>query len=130
MSDCQIKYKLHPSEYNIWKEYPDLCRLAEVANVEILDSDVDLYSLFATSFYQIGVFSTAIYEGIGMGCKTVLLNLPGVEYMDDLVASSLAVLLTPGEKLSTTLERAARIPVLESASELFGDQKSVLGAIS
>ncbi len=77
----RIVYKLHPGEYDRWREYPSLTALAAQPNVRIC-LDEDLYALFAQSEYQMGVYSTAIYEGIEFGCRTVLLDLPGIEYMD------------------------------------------------
>ncbi len=79
--DYSIKYKLHPGEYGRWKTYPSLVKLLNKRNVEILE-EVDIYKLFAEAEYQVGVFSTALYEGIEFGCKTILLDLPGIEYMD------------------------------------------------
>lgn len=75
-----IKYKLHPGEYGRWKKYPNLLQLSNYNNIEIIE-DIDLYELFSSSEYQIGVFSTALYEGIEFDCKTILLDLPGVEEM-------------------------------------------------
>lgn len=80
----QLKYKLHPGEYNRWESYPSLVKLSKLDNVEIL-KDTDLYELFTTSSIQIGVFSTAIYEGVEFGCKTILIDLPGIEYMDKFI---------------------------------------------
>lgn len=77
-----IKYKLHPEEYESWQKHPSLVKLSRMANVEIIKEEVPLYALFASSALQIGVFSTALFEGVEFGCKTLLLNLPGVEYMD------------------------------------------------
>jgi len=77
-----LKYKLHPGEYDRWQTYPSLQKLSKKKNVEILTS-VDLYALFSSCEYQIGVFSTALSEGIEFDCKTILLNLPGVEEMSE-----------------------------------------------
>jgi len=35
--------------------------------------------------YQVGVFSTAIYEGLQRGCKTIVLHIDGVEAIEDLI---------------------------------------------
>ena len=75
-----IKYKLHPGEYGRWKNYPNLIKLSRYENVEILE-DADLYDLFSSSEYQIGVYSTALSEGVEFGCKTILLDLLGIEEM-------------------------------------------------
>lgn len=86
-------YKLHPGEYETWREnYPYLNRTLELVEKEkkvsfkvIDDNKTPLYELFATSEYQIGAFSTAIYEGLSFDCKTFIINVPGIEYLEDLI---------------------------------------------
>jgi len=78
---CLIMYKLHPGEFDRWENYPALRELSAMENVKIIKDEVPLYQLFATSGTQVGVFSTALYEGVEFGCNTVLLDLPGIEYM-------------------------------------------------
>lgn len=51
----------------------------------------DLYALLSDSKYVIGVYSTAIYEAIELGVKPILVNLSGIEYMEDLLTSGKAV---------------------------------------
>ena len=77
----QIIFKLHPEEYSKWNNYENLKNIISILNVKVVE-DVDLYKLLAESEYQVGVFSTALYEGVEFGCKTILLDLPGIEYMD------------------------------------------------
>lgn len=85
-----IHYKLHPGEYERWRQYPELVALSRYPNVRIVDA-CDLYELLGTARYLIGVFSTAIYEGLEIGVRPVLVDLPGIEYMEDLLASGRAV---------------------------------------
>ena len=59
-------------------------RLQKKYNVSIV-TNVDLYEYLAKSEYQAGVFSTALYEGVEFNCKTILLKLPGIEYMDQFI---------------------------------------------
>ena len=47
--------------------------------------NINLYKQLATSEFQAGVFSTALYEGVEFNCKTILLDLPGIEYMDKFI---------------------------------------------
>jgi hypothetical protein len=91
----EICYKLHPGEYDRYREYPSLVKLMEYDTVTVV-KEADLYALLAQSYYQIGVFSTAIYEGIEMGCKTILLNITGVEYMEDILAQNQATFYREG----------------------------------
>ncbi len=82
-----IKYKLHPGEYSRYKsEYPELMPATDLPNVEIIDNnEQNLYYHLNTSEYVIGVYSTAVYEALAFGCKVVVLDLPGVEYMSELI---------------------------------------------
>ncbi len=77
----KIYFKMHPSEYGRSNTYPTLQTLVDYGMVEIVEES-DLYRLFAVSEYQAGVFSTALYEGVEFDCKTILFDLPGIEYMD------------------------------------------------
>ncbi|GAA0434800.1 hypothetical protein GCM10008983_09210 [Lentibacillus halophilus] len=94
MPDYYFIYKLHPGEYDRWKsEYPDLVEASTFENLEVIDhNEKSLYSYFAESEFQIGVNSTAIFEGMTLGCKTILVNLQGIEYMDDLINENIVML--------------------------------------
>lgn len=121
LGNFEVIYKLHPSEYDCWREYPALVELAQRRNVTIIDYHADLYRLFAEAEYQFGVFSTAVYEGIGMGCKTVLFDLPGSEYMENLVERGLAILQRQGGSMAECLRSADAIDTSHSRVELFDD---------
>ena len=93
----RIVYKLHPGEYGRWKkEYPWLVE----SGMRVLDDDkMPLYRLFAESEIQVGVYSTAIYEGLGFGLKTYLIDLPGVEYMIELIENKAASVISSADEL-------------------------------
>jgi hypothetical protein len=81
-----IYYKLHPGEYGRWMDYPLLNHMVLAKKVHVVEN-TDLYKLLAESEFQIGVFSTALFEGMELGCKTILVDLPGIEYMEELIRS-------------------------------------------
>ncbi|WP_416147678.1 hypothetical protein ACM26V_15745 [Salipaludibacillus sp. HK11] len=93
MPEYHFIYKLHPGEYSRWrKEYPDLLMGSNLDNLQVVDhNEKNLYSFFAESEYQVGVYSTAIFEGLTMDCKTILFNLKGIEYMQDLIEQDLVM---------------------------------------
>jgi len=64
----EIVYKLHPGEYDRWRdEYPQLAQ----SDIRVVDSsEPPLYQLFAESTVQIGVGSTAVYEGLCFDLET------------------------------------------------------------
>ena len=85
MPDYRVIYKLHPGEYETWRvNYPELVN--DLYNFIVIDdSKTQLYELFAKSKYQIGAFSTAIYEGLMFDCITFIVNIGGIEYLSDLI---------------------------------------------
>mgnify|MGYP001087615177 CR=1 FL=1 len=76
----KVYYKLHPSEYGNWQNNQSLVEISKNKNFKLVE-DVDLFELFSKCKYQVGVFSTALFEGIEFGCKLILVDLPGSEYM-------------------------------------------------
>lgn len=89
----KILYKLHPAEFDIWKKNQSLVQLQEVLDIEIVTTQKHLYHLMATSEFQVGVFSTALYEGVVFNCKTILLNIQGIEYMEDFIKVNETIIL-------------------------------------
>lgn len=69
----RIIYKLHPQEYDSWKKrYPWLFD----ADIQVVASDSPaLYRLFAESTAQIGVGSTAVYEGLNFDLDTYIVDI-------------------------------------------------------
>ncbi len=90
LEHCQIKYKLHPAEYGFWHKTASLVELSKRDNVEIVQ-DGDLYEIFATSQYQIGVNSTALYEGLEFDLTTVIVDIPGMVKEEDLIEQKKAI---------------------------------------
>lgn len=100
--DYQIIYKLHPGEYGTWRENYEYLNKAidEFDNFKVIDeSQPPLYELFAKSHYQVGAFSTAIYEGLAFNCKTFIIDVPGVEYLDDLIEKDIVKKVKDSEEL-------------------------------
>lgn len=81
--DWQVVYKLHPGERRTWRsEYP---WLAEAGIPVVEDGGEHLYRLLAASRVQVGVYSTALLEGLALGCRTIVLQAPGAEAMAGVV---------------------------------------------
>lgn len=97
--ELDVVYKLHPGEYSRWEaEYPWLAD----APLEVV-SDEPLYELFATSSAQVGVFSTALYEGLCFDLDTYIVDLPGVSYVEHLIDSDAARLVSSADELGEAL---------------------------
>ena len=106
-ADYAFIYKLHPGEYGTWREnYNYLTKaIDEFDNFTVIDkSEPPLYELFAKSNYQIGAFSTAIYEGLAFNCKTFIIDVPGVEYLDDLIDKNIVKKVKSSEELINYLK--------------------------
>jgi hypothetical protein len=106
-NDYEVLYKLHPGEYNIWKkEYKKLFEAEKCMNLKIVDSnDVPLYKILSESKIQVGVYSTALYEGIALGCKTFLFSTNGVEYLEDLLNNKVALSFNNSDGLSNLINQ-------------------------
>jgi hypothetical protein len=97
-ADETVVYKLHPKEYADWEErYPHLVSSA----VEISAGEPPLYELFAESQAQIGVDSTALYEGLRFGLNTYILNDAGSVQMEYLLSNGHATLVRAVEDYLT-----------------------------
>ena len=82
MINYQVIFKLHPSEVSLANRYN---LLKNKKNILVLqDPKILLYDLFAKCEYQVGVYSTALIEGLGFGLKTIMVKLQGWKYFEDL----------------------------------------------
>lgn len=97
-----IVYKLHPDEGADWRTH--YAPLLDSAVEVVSDKDRPLYHLFAESTVQVGVSSTALFEGLGFGLPTYLLDAPGVELMPALVEAGSAQLISSPQELRELLE--------------------------
>lgn len=93
--DVKILFKLHPGEYLRWKtEYTTLYSASEKGLIKVIaDDEPSLFQLMAECKWQVGVYSTALFEGMAFNCKTFVLDLPGVEYVDRLTSSHKFILV-------------------------------------
>jgi hypothetical protein len=97
--DHEIVYKLHPGEYDRWQDvYP---WLADTPVTVIDENQPPLYQLFAESTAQVGVYSTAVYEGLCFGLEAYLYDCPDVEKIQVLLDEGVATLVSEPEALSS-----------------------------
>lgn len=102
LKDYKVFFKLHPSEFGTadvdYKEF------LQYSNIEIVTTEFNINSLQEECEYQIGIYSTAIYEGLERKCKTLLLNDVGIEYMDYLIESDLVKVIDFKKPLDEVLK--------------------------
>lgn len=95
--DHEVVYKLHPGEYDRWEdEYP---WLVESDMRVIDDAEPPLYRLFAESTAQIGVGSTAVYEGLCFDLETFVFETDGAEVLQPLIDDGAASSIETTEDL-------------------------------
>lgn len=105
--DYRFVFRLHPGELEA-----DLrAALAEQgtpcpANLTISSPDRSFYQDLAESEVQIGVSSTGLFEGMMLGCRTIVVDLPGSEAMAAVVRRGDALVVTTPEELAATLALA------------------------
>lgn len=99
--DHEVVYKLHPGEYDRWEdEYPWLAE----SDVRVIDkSEPTLYRLFAESNAQIGVGSTAIYEGLCFDLETFVFEADGADLLQPLVEDGTASIVESVDELAGQL---------------------------
>ena len=106
-----LSYKLHPAEFSM--DNSAFAALEADGNVDVIkDTSVNLYSLFAKADLQVGVTSTAIYEGLAYSLPTLILHYEKTDaYMGQLCASGCARMCGDGTE-------AARLAELQQRGEL------------
>lgn len=101
--ELDIVYKLHPVEAKFWQSaYPWLVD----SDVTVVDgSDRSLHEVMAASTAQIGVGSTAVYEGLQFDLDTYLFDYPGVEKLAGLVEETDVPVVSSADELVTAVNR-------------------------
>lgn len=96
-----VVYKLHPDEYGDWgSDYPWLVD----APVTVVAADgPSLYDLFAAASAQVGVGSTALYEGLAFDLSTFLVRLPTVEWLAPAIENGEATVVESADELADHL---------------------------
>jgi len=104
--DHEVVYKLHPGEYDRWEdEYPWLAR----SDVRVIDEpEPPLYRLFAESTAQVGVGSTAVYEGLCFDLETFVFDTNGSDVLLPLVEDGTAATISTPDELVREMNREQR----------------------
>lgn len=98
----EIIYKLHPSEYGNWRSlYP---QLIGISKIEVIDYNVDLYEVFEKCFAQVGVYSTALVEGVAFNLDTYILDTSLKENLSFLYEANQAKLISTACDIKNYIE--------------------------
>ncbi|MCR5226280.1 MAG: hypothetical protein K6E27_03595 [Eubacterium sp.] len=85
LPELRIIFKLHPKECNNWRENYTLLASSDI---EVIDNvKTPLYQLFTECSMQVGVESTAIYEGLSCALDTYIWDIPRAFTMKALLDS-------------------------------------------
>jgi len=108
-----IVYKTHP-----WEELNEYLIQASGDNLlkVVSGQTPGLYDLLSTSKWLVGVYSTAVYEGIALGCIPFIVNLPGFDHMEFLIQNGFAKFVNDPEEIDLSY-----IPKKMSKNYLFAD---------
>lgn len=105
--DLRVVFRLHPSEslteYRLILE--SMASLPD--NLSLSQKNPNTYALLAEATYQVGVSSTTLFEGMTLGTKTVVVNLPSFEYLEPAIERGDAVLATSAEEIAHSLNETA-----------------------
>jgi hypothetical protein len=106
-SDLPVVYKLHPHEYDNWKErYPRL----EQSSIRVVCDEPPLYELLAESTVQVGVRTTVLYEGLNFDLDTYIFDDVQI-HVSRLADTSYATRISTVEELSRRIATRASNPV-------------------
>ena len=97
----RILFKLHPGERAIWKELYGSLIDSDV--ITLFDDKYSLYDYFNISAVQVGVYSTALYEGLGFGLHTFIYHIGAADCMKDLCSASYASYIEDAAELCDKL---------------------------
>lgn len=115
----RVVFRLHPSEL-----VGDYTLDGAPENLSLSSGDVrETYELMAAATVQVGVSSTTLFEGMALGCRTVVMSLPGWEYMAPAVDRGDALLVHTASELAARLDDA---PLCEDSDGYFAPPLSRL----
>jgi hypothetical protein len=77
--DWDFVFCPHPAEDV--EAYRARLRRHEPMNMSISNGAEALYDLLAKAEVQIGVYSTTLFEGMALGARTIIVDLPGADHM-------------------------------------------------
>ena len=104
--DKTIIFRLHPSE--VYEDYEQLIQKLDPlpSNFSISHREPVIFELLSQASIQVGAFSTTLLEGMSLGTRTIVVNLPGVEYMMPVIERNDALFVENIDELVDKLDDA------------------------
>ncbi|ABG33642.1 hypothetical protein [Roseobacter denitrificans] len=105
-SDKQVMFRLHPSESVEDYEQALKTHGDAPANFEISHRTPVIFEVLARTEILVGAFSTTLLEGMVLDCRTIVINLPGIEYMKPIIDRGDALMVQSLEELVRRVDDA------------------------
>jgi hypothetical protein len=104
-TEYRVIYKLHPGEYDRWRnEYPWLVN----QNIKVVDNDdQSVYYYLSTAEVVVGVNSTAVFESMAFNPKIFIYKISGHQQMEELYANGYARLVSSAGDILENINEAA-----------------------
>jgi hypothetical protein len=108
----KVLYRTHPGDRIASVE--KAIRAANAMNVELVagGGGIRTLSLQGEAKYQVGVFSTALLEGVALGCITFVAPLPGWAYMEQHIEAGHMRLVVNPQNLLEAIRHADTVPAV------------------
>jgi hypothetical protein len=127
----RVFYKLRPDDYSGWTErYPVAFR--EQPNFTVIDSDdVPLYEYFSRCAWQVGINSTALYEGLSFGLRTLILKTGWYEEMKSAYEGGYAYLAMNAVEIAAAVTGDWKPPAAVHIDRIFrpGSTQNIADAV-
>ncbi len=101
LPDYHFIYRLHPSENE-----GDYTHITIPQNFTFSTKKPDIFTLLREAEFHAGVFSTTLIEGMVLGCRTIVIKMPGYEYMLPIIEAGDALLIHTPEEFAEKIEKA------------------------
>lgn len=95
-------FKLHPNEIDEFERYNSSIR---TNNISIVRNEIGLYDLFNKSVAQIGVYSTALIEGLAFNLPTFIVPIKGSEAFEGFIHDDIMIKLRSAVDITNELNR-------------------------
>lgn len=104
--DWTFVFKPHPGERR--EDYEARLMSPSPANLSLSAPGDDFYNLILSAEVHVGVYSTTLFEGMALGARTIVVDLPGAEHLAPAIRRGDAVLAGNAQELVRALDSAPK----------------------
>lgn len=105
MPEYSFIYRLHPHE-SLDVYHDKIANDPLPHNATLSHKAPNIFELLAQAEYQVGVFSTTLFEGMVLGSKAISITLPGHEYMQSAVTRGDVISISNVDEFSAAIQSA------------------------